>query len=78
MGSVRKRLGRLEARSSEARVGANIAVSREVMRRFTDAELGAYVQALRHALAMGWFRDQDGPILARAEELHEEVRNGSS
>jgi hypothetical protein len=46
------------------------------MRRFTDAELRAYVEALRHALAAGRFREEDGPIRARAEELYEEVSNG--
>lgn len=76
MGGVRRRLGRLEARSSEARAGGRTALSREVMRRFTDAELHAYIEALRHASAAGRFREEDGPILARAGELYEEVSNG--
>jgi hypothetical protein len=51
-------------------------VIREVMRRFTDAELRAYVEAQRHTSAAGRFREADGPILARYEELYEEVRSG--
>jgi hypothetical protein len=46
------------------------------MRLLTDAELRAYVEALRHASVAGYFRKVDEPILARAEELYEEVRHG--
>ncbi len=76
MGSVRKRLGRLEACSSKARVDDRTALSKGVMRLLTDAELRAYVEALRHASVAGYFRKVDEPILARAEELYEEVRHG--
>lgn len=75
MGSLEARLDRLEACSSKARMGDRAALSREVMRRLTDVELSAYVEALRYATAAGCFREGDRPILARAEELYEEVRN---
>ena len=77
MGSMRRRLVRLEAHAEEARVDARAAVSREVLRRMSDVELRAYVAALRRARQVGEFTDgEDRPILGRIEELYGEV--GSS
>lgn len=75
MGSVKRRLGQLEAHS-KTRVGDEDAVIRKVMRRFTDAELRAYVDVLRRMRDGEKPVEEDGPILARAKELYEEVGNG--
>jgi hypothetical protein len=79
LGSVSRRLERLEerARSSreEAEERTRSAESREVLRRLSDPELEAYVGALRRLNAESAPLDADRAILARVTQLYEEVSN---
>jgi hypothetical protein len=78
LGSVSRRLERLEerARSSreEAKERTRSAESREVLRRLSDSELGAYVGALRCLNAESAPLDEDRTILDWITQLYEEMR----
>lgn len=65
MGSIERRLARLERVADPAGDGA---IRREMLRRLTDEEL----DALEAAIGSG----EDAPILGRVRELEEEVRIG--
>jgi hypothetical protein len=79
LGSVSRRLERLEerARSSreEAEERTRSAESREVLRLLSDPELEAYADALRRFNAESAPLDADRAILARVTQLYEEVSN---
>jgi hypothetical protein len=79
LGSVSRRLERLEerARSSreEAEERTRSAESREVLRRLSDPELEAYVGALRCLNAESAPLGEDRAILDRVTQLYEEVRH---
>jgi hypothetical protein len=79
LGSVSRRLERLEerARSSreEAEERTRSAESREVLRRLSDPELEAYVGALLRLNAESAPLDEDRAILDRVTQLYEEVRH---
>jgi hypothetical protein len=79
LGSVSRRLERLEerARSSreEAEERTRSAESREVLRRLSDPELEAYVGALRCLNAERAPLGEDRAILDRVTQLYEEVRH---
>jgi hypothetical protein len=78
--SIRNRLGQLEQstqkRQSEAAKKAEERTSREVLRRTTVAELRAYRDALRRMLDGEEPAQEDAAILARIQELREEVTGG--
>jgi hypothetical protein len=77
---LRNRLGRLErlalSHQSGAAKGVEEAISREVLRRTTDSELHAYESALRRMLDGEEPTPGDAAILARVQELREEVASG--
>jgi hypothetical protein len=79
LGSVSRRLKRLEerARSSrgEAEESTRSAESREVLRRLSDPELETYADALGRFNAESAPLDADRAILARVTQLYEEVSN---
>jgi hypothetical protein len=74
---LRNRLGRLEqlaqSHHSVAAKEAEARTSREVLRRTTDDELCAYEGALRRMLDGEEPAPDDAAILARVQELREEV-----
>jgi hypothetical protein len=74
-GRLRRLEGIAEAYQSEATKGLQEAIGREVLRRMTDDELRGYVGALRRMRDGKEPAEDDTPILARVEELREEVRN---
>jgi hypothetical protein len=77
---LRNRLGRLEqlaqTHHSEAAKEAEVRTSREVLRRTTDDELCAYEGALRRMVDGEESAPEDAAILARVQELREEVTSG--
>lgn len=77
---LRNRLGRLERstqkRQSEAAKEGEERTSREVLRRTTDDELRAYHDALTRMLDGEEPAPEDAAILARIQELREEVTSG--
>jgi hypothetical protein len=75
-GGVRRRLENLEERAWSSGQEAEERVSREVMRRLTDGELDAYADALRRMLDGEETAPGDEAILARIQELREEVTSG--
>ncbi len=74
---LRNRLRRLEqlvlTHQGEAAKRAEEAISREALRRTTDDELRAYERALRRMLDGKERAPVDAAILARIQELREEV-----
>jgi hypothetical protein len=77
---LRNRLGPLERfahkHQSEAAKEAEARTSREVLRRTTDDELRAYEGALRRMVDGEEPAPGDAAILARIQELREEVTSG--
>ena len=71
--SIRNRLGRLERSAQDQRDTAEVAVSREVLRRTTDEVLRAYEGALRRMMYGKEPAPEDEAILVRIQELREEV-----
>ena len=76
MGSLECRLGDLEAHADKSREDEGAAESRRVLRRMTDDELSAYEGALRRMLDGEEPAPSDAAILARIQELREEVTSG--
>ncbi len=79
MAPIGKRVEALEARRGlgpRDRERRAREAQREVLRRMTDEELGAYEQALERFDTAGSFGDEDLPILRRVEALVGEVRDG--
>lgn len=74
--NARRRLERLEVSAKTSREDRKASESREMLKRMTYEELKTYEAALRRAREVGGFAEEDRPILERAEELYEEVRNG--
>ncbi len=77
MGSISNRLARLEDRVGMSATGDERAAARKVLSRMSVEELRVYVSALRRMKAGESLVEEDGPILQRVKELHEEVRNGN-
>jgi hypothetical protein len=77
---LRNRLGRLEqlvmSYQGEAVKRAEEAISREALRRTTDDELRAYERALKRMVDGEERAPGDAAILARIQELREEVTSG--
>jgi hypothetical protein len=65
----------VETRQSEATKGVQETISKEVLRRMTDDEVRGYVGTLRRIRDGKEPSEDDGPMLARVEELREEVRH---
>jgi hypothetical protein len=74
-GRLRRLEGIAETHRSEAAKGVQETISKEVLRRLTDDELRGYVGVLRRIRDGKEPSEDDGPILARVEELREELRN---
>jgi hypothetical protein len=74
-GRLRRLEGIAEMHQSEAAKGVSEAINKEVLRRMTDDELRGYVGALRRMRDGKEPAEDDGSILARVEELREEVRH---
>ncbi len=73
---LRRLEGFVEVRQGEADKGVREAtISKEVLRRTTDDELRAYTDTLRRMRDGEEPVEDDQTILARIEELREEVRN---
>jgi hypothetical protein len=76
MGSLERRLGDLEAHADKSREDKGAAESCRVLRRMTNDELRAYEGALRRMLDGEELAPDDAAILARVQELREEVMGG--
>lgn len=70
MGSIDRRLNRLESASRRGRFSTTEGARQEVLRRMTEEELERYAEALGRE---GGFSDGDAPILERVRELWGEV-----
>ena len=77
MGSIEKRLARLEERAEAFSGDEEESIRRETLKRVTDEDLNTYAEYLRRVIEEGGGpTEEEEAALRRYEELREEVRDG--